>query len=313
MEIESDLFEELHLPIQSIHDELFEKNGINVDILRLDQTDRVISGNKWFKLKYNILQAKLEQKKQLITFGGAYSNHIHAVAAAGERWGFETIALIRGEEVLPLNPTLESCKQMKMKFKYVSRAEYRLRHVAQYIYDIQNRYPDAYIIPEGGTNALAIKGSGEIWNYIPQGYHFIILAGGTGGTAAGVIAKGRRDTTVIVIQVLKADKYLSRQLKNYFAMYGYYDLAPYEVHDEYHAGGYAHYNDEIIATSERLNEEHGIPLDYLYTSKVYFAMRDLTLKKRFPTGSKILMLHTGGLQGNLGFAERYKNRITKNI
>jgi len=313
MEIESDLFDELHLPIQSINDELFERNGVSVDILRLDQTDGLISGNKWFKLKYNILNAKLERKTQLLTFGGAYSNHIHAVAAAGERWGFETLAFIRGEETLPLNPTLNSCKQMKMKFHYVSREEYRLRHIAQYIEEIQKKYPEAYIIPEGGTNSLAIKGSGEIWNHIPAGYHFVVVAGGTGGTAAGINKKKKRETTIMVVQVLKADNYLARQIKNYFDIYRYYETAPYEVLDEYHAGGYAHFNDEVIETADKLKEEQGITLDYVYTAKVYFALRDLTAKRRFPPGAKVLMLHTGGLQGNLGFAERYKNRFTKNI
>ncbi len=179
--------------------------GIQLDILREDSLFPDISGNKFRKLKYNIEAAKKQDKKQLISFGGAFSNHIAAVAKAGEKYDFQTFGIIRGEELAskPLNNTLQFATKKGMQLQFVSRKEYQERNSESYLKNLQNSFPEAYIIPEGGTNSLAIKGCEEILGEHTKPYDYIAIAVGTGGTISGLINSATPNQNILGFPALK--------------------------------------------------------------------------------------------------------------
>jgi 1-aminocyclopropane-1-carboxylate deaminase len=252
-----------------------------------------ISGNKYRKLKYNLLEAKRLNKNVLLTFGGAFSNHIAAVAAAGDEFGFKTIGVIRGEELsfkISDNPTLSFAKKQGMEFHFVSREAYRLKTSASFIDDLKSRFGDFYLIPEGGTNQLAINGCEEILKESDQTFDYICCAVGTGGSISGLINSSFSNQKILGFPALKGD-FLQREISK-FANKTNWELIP-----DYHFGGYAKIKPELISFINSFKERYGIPLDPIYTGKMMFGLFDLMKQGYFPEGSKILAIHTGGLQG----------------
>ena len=280
----------INLPIHQLEGLLFSKHNVSLSILRLDKTDEYISGNKYFKLKYNLQEAQLEGKNTLLTFGGAYSNHIAATAAAGKLFGFKTIGIIRGEEHLPLNPTLSKAIENGMEIHYLDRGTYRNKKEPPVLQNLHNTYGDFFLIPEGGTNDLAIKGTKEIINYIPKDFDTICCAIGTGGTIAGLIESTKKQ--ILGFPALKGDfvqemvnELLSKQYSNWSLI------------QDYHFGGYAKTKPELLSFMQKFKNEFNIPLEQIYTGKMLFGIFDLIEKKHFKGGTNILAIHTGGLQG----------------
>lgn len=273
---------------------IFRTNsGVELWLKRENLIHPTVSGNKYRKLKYNLIHAKANKLDTLITFGGAFSNHIAAVAAAGELCNFKTVGIIRGEELelkIQDNPTLQFAKDKGMSLKFVSRATYRQKAETTYLESLKRTYPVAYIIPEGGTNDLAVKGCEEILTKEDAVFDVICCAVGTGGTIAGLINSAQSHQKIMGFPALKGD-FLTDEIRK-FARRNNWQLV-----NDYHFGGYAKINDTLVAFINRSYEDLGIQLDPVYTGKMLFGIADLINKEYFEPHTKILAIHTGGLQG----------------
>lgn len=267
--------------------------GIEVYVKREDVLHSEISGNKFRKLKYNLIEARNLGFTKLLTFGGAYSNHIAAVAAAGKEFGFETIGVIRGEELQEKyleNPTLKKASENGMQFEFVTRTQYRDKNNLEFLDQLKEKFGDFYLIPEGGTNELAVKGCKEILTDDDELFDFICCAVGTGGTISGIINSLKPHQKAIGFPALKGD-FLTEDIQKY-AKNSQWNLVT-----DYHFGGYAKINDELKQFMKQFFKKYLISLDPVYTSKTFFGVIDLISKGYFKPDSKILIIHTGGLQG----------------
>lgn len=273
--------------------------GIKLLVKREDQNHPFISGNKWWKLKYNLEAAQQQGYKTLLTFGGAYSNHIYATAAAAYELGLKSIGVIRGEETLPLNATLAFAKSGGMQLHYISREAYRQKTEEGFMKNLHDRFGDFYLIPEGGTNELAIKGCVEFAQQLQHeaAFDYMCLPVGTGGTMAGVIAGMNAQTQVVGISVLKNGEFLADEVKNHLKNFSDRVYGNWRIETSYHHGGYAKTNAQLFAFMDEMNVNHNLPLDPVYTAKLMWAVLDMIEKEKFTPGSNVLMLHTGGLQG----------------
>jgi 1-aminocyclopropane-1-carboxylate deaminase len=263
-----------------------------------------VSGNKFRKLKYNLLKAKEKSFETLLTFGGAFSNHIAAVAYAGKENGFKTIGIIRGDELrdkIAENPTLTFAQNCGMEFKFVSREEYRLKNEASFVDNLKEEFGNFYAIPEGGTNELAIKGCQEILTEEDAAFDFICCSIGTGGTIAGIINSALPHQKVLGFPALKGD-FLKEEIR-IFAQNKNWELIT-----DYHFGGYGKVNQDLIAFINQFYDKNNIPLDPIYTGKMVFGVMDMIERNYFPDQSKILLIHTGGIQGIQGMNMKLKNK-----
>lgn len=310
--IEEQLGIQIQTPIQEINLQKFNISGIKLFIKRDDLIHPSLSGNKWYKLKYNLLEATKKNLNTLLTFGGAYSNHINAVAFAGKNLGMNTIGIIRGEEHLPLNPTLDFAKNSGMKIFYISRNEYRHKNDSDFIDHLKNRFGDFYLIPSGGTNDLAVKGCEEIIKNINIDFDVVVVPVGTGGTLAGIVKglKIQKDKKAIGIAVLKNAGFLNDVV---LELAGENILeenkSNWEILLNYHFGGYAKFNKSLLDFINQFKEYTGIQLDPVYTGKMIYGVIDLIDKEYIDKGSKIVAIHTGGLQGISGFYERFQKKL----
>ena len=279
-------------------------NGIAVTIKRDDLIHPIVSGNKFRKLKYNLLQAKKENKKSLLTFGGAFSNHIAAVAFAAQEQGFQSIGIIRGDELsnkIASNPTLQFAQQCGMQFEFVSRESYRSKHEENFISDLKSRFGDFYLVPEGGTNELAVKGCQEILTAEDAKFNYVCCAVGTGGTISGIINSSLPHQKVLGFPALKGD-FLQDEIRIFV------ENENWELVNDYHFGGYGKINQDLIAFINQFYSDTKIPLDPVYTGKMVYGIFDLIQKNYFPAHSNILLIHTGGLQGIYGMNEKLKKK-----
>jgi 1-aminocyclopropane-1-carboxylate deaminase len=268
-------------------------DGIRLTVKREDLLHPHISGNKFRKMKYNILRAKEEGKQALLTFGGAFSNHIAATAAAGKEYGFETVGVIRGDELVDKigdNPTLAFAENCGMRFKFVTREAYRHKAENAFIEGLRATFGDFYHVPEGGTNDLAIKGCEEILQPEDARFTHICCAVGTGGTISGLINTALPHQQVVGFPALKG-----AGLDKDIAMYAKQDN--WQLVEDYHCGGYGKIREELIAFMNDFFEKTGILLDPVYTGKLFFGVIDWIQNGKFPENSDILLIHTGGLQG----------------
>jgi 1-aminocyclopropane-1-carboxylate deaminase len=279
-------------------------NSISVQIKREDLLHPFVSGNKFRKLKYNLLQAKAENQNTILTFGGAFSNHIAAVAYAGKEQGFKTIGIIRGDELfdkIDENPTLKFAQSCGMVFKFVSREEYRLKSEISFLEDLKKEFGTYYLIPEGGTNGLAIKGCEEILIESDSEFDYICCAVGTGGTISGIINSSKPHQKVLGFPALKGD-FLQDEIRNFV------QNDNWELITDFHFGGYAKVNEELILFINQFKLENQILLDPVYTAKMVFGVTDMIKKNYFAANSKILIIHTGGLQGINGMNFKLKKK-----
>lgn len=303
------IFELPSTPLQKIENSFLAKKGINLFIKREDLNHTEFSGNKLHKLKYNLLKAKEDSYNTLLTFGGAYSNHIHAVAAAGKYFGFKTIGIIRGEEHLPLNPTLKFASDSGMSLHYMNRSQYRLKHSVRVIKQLKTQFGKFYLIPEGGSNALAVKGCAEIVDSIQIDFDIICTPCGTGGTLAGLTAGLNGKSSVLGFAVLKGASFLVNDIKSLLISSGHGHLSNWNVNLDYHFGGYAKINFELVSFSSSFEAETGIRLEPVYTGKMMFGIYDLISRNLINEGSSIIALHTGGLQGLDGMKKKYAGSL----
>lgn len=283
-------------------------NNVRLYIKREDLLHPIISGNKWRKLKYNLMAAKEVGKSTLLTFGGAYSNHIHAVAGAAKEYGFKSIGIIRGEEHLPLNPTLQDAHDMGINLQYMDRTTYRQKQSKELLDSLRKTFGDVYMIPEGGTNELAIKGAAEIVEGIEDDYDYLCVACGTGGTAAGIISGLNGRSEVLGFSVLKGD-FHHQEIVNWLSTTEKPLLDNWHVNTDYHFDGYAKFDLQLINFINRFKSNYHIQLDPIYTGKMLFGVFDLISKGHFPAKTRVLAIHTGGLQGIAGFNQRFTNLI----
>lgn len=289
---------QIYSPEEQLHDPLFSEKEISVFLKRDDMIHPFISGNKWRKLKYNILQAKTENKDHLVTFGGVWSNHLLATACAAAKYGMQSTAFVRGEDIN--SDVLVLCRIFGMQLLFTDRMAYRDKKT---LYEKKfARDPHAIFIDEGGAGKNAMKGCAEIIAELKTPYDHLFCAAGTGSTFAGLL-KGLKDAKLDTqghcIPVLKGADFLKEEINAYF------DTAPsYAFHDEYHFGGYAKTTNELFEFIRNFTSQTGILLDPVYTGKMMFALYDLARKDHFPKGSTILAVHTGGLFGLLGMKEQ---------
>lgn len=268
-----------------------EYNGYQIGILRLDLIHPEISGNKWFKLKYNFEQAKKENKTTIITFGGAFSNHILATAVAAKLAGIKSTGIIRGEETSSSNPTLSFAKENEMELLFVNRTEYSQKNDSGYLQRLGYMYPEAYIVPEGGDNRLGQKGCEEILTEETAKYSSIFCASGTGTTYKGIAKSLLPHQKLMIVNALKFE--------------GITNEPQTEFLNNYHFGGYAKHTQELLDFKLWFEKTYSIELDYVYTSKSFYAAFDLMKQNKLDKQKDILIIHCGGLQGNKGYEGRY--------
>ncbi len=270
--------------------EIFNDHAIEVSVLRLDKIHPVISGNKWFKLKYYLEDAISQKKKNIITFGGAWSNHIIATAAACKLWGLNATGIIRGEEPAELSPTLKQAKEMGMQLIFISREDYKTKKITEkFLTD------ECYLIPEGGYGRKGAAGAAGIFKYCDQEiYTHIVCAVGTGTMLAGLITATLPQQMIIGISILKNNNVLEENVRSLLNN----ESSNFQIFHDYHFGGYAKHTDELLNFMNAFYEQTKIPSDFVYTGKLFFAITDLITKNFFPQGSKLLLIHSGGIQGN---------------
>lgn len=290
---------EIYSPLQQIHHQVFEDKGLDVFIKRDDLIHPIISGNKWRKLKYLLRQAQGENKTHLVTFGGAYSNHLLATAAAAAKFGFQSTGFVRGEEVD--NDTLFLCRLHGMELIFTSRESYRDKQLlfTKHFADAT----DAFFIDEGGASAEGARGCSELMDELTGPYDHIFCACGTGTTAAGIIngiTKYGLSSQFHGIPVLKNGGFLKSDIDAWLTA-----ASNYLLHTEYDFGGYGKTTNELIEFVKQFVASTGILIEPVYTGKMLYALYDLINKDHFRRGSKILAIHTGGIWGLLGMKNKF--------
>ncbi len=299
-------------PLQKLQSTFLDKANVQLFVKRDDLIHSQFGGNKWRKLKYNLQHAKNKNFDTLLTFGGAWSNHIYATAAAGKYFGFNTIGLIRGEKHQPLNATLAFAERCGMLLHYIDRKQYRQKDEASYQKKIIEEFGNVYILPEGGSNALAIKGCEEIVHeinkQIDKPFDIICCASGTGATLAGMVSainaeKSTQKKSAIGFSALKGGEFLTSEVHNFLSnnTTGHPTPKNWRIESNFHFGGYAKINDELIHFMHEFQSQYNIALDAVYTAKMFYGLFELIRSNTFEPGSIIVAVHSGGLQGNKGF------------
>ena len=287
--------ENLRITTQYIQDQVLSENNVSLAVLRLDLVDPVISGNKLFKLQ-PYLQDALLVYNRIITFGGPYSNHLAATAAACNRNNVRSVGIIRGERSSTLSATLLYCESQEMILKFIPREEYKKKTGILFANKLREEFGEHILIPEGGYGIKGVNGASKIAEFYGSGYSHICCPVGTATTLAGLIKGSDNNISFIGFSAIKAlgdfDERMSlllpgRHLKNYV------------LNNTYHFGGFAKRTPELIDFMNRFFQQHSVPSDFVYTAKMFFGILELVKSHYFKSGSKILCIHTGGLQGNL--------------
>lgn len=291
---------EIYSPVHQIKNNIFDERGLSVYIKRDDLIHPLISGNKWRKLKHILKKASTENKNHLVTFGGAYSNHLLATAAAAAKFGFKSTGIVRGEQVK--NNTLFLCRLHGMELIFVDRESYR--HKEELFSKYFGDNIDAFFIDEGGASIQGAQGCAELVDELTETYDHIFCACGTGTTAAGIIIglhQHQLPTEFNAIPVFKNGEFMKAEIDRYLQQ-----PANYQLHTDYHFGGYAKTSNELINFIKNFVVDTGILIEPVYTGKMLYAIYDLADKNYFKPGSKILAIHTGGLMGLLGMKDKFQ-------
>ena len=291
---------QLPSPITQIFSPLFTSKQLQVFIKRDDLIHPIISGNKWRKLKYNLQQAQRAQQNTLLTFGGAWSNHIHATAALGHYLGLQTIGIIRADAAQPLTAMLQDAQHWGMQLAFTTREHYRQKTQTNFINGLRQQYGDFYLIPEGGSNTLGMQGCAEIIDELTESYDVICIECGTGTTLAGVICGNKNQTQILGFSVLKGADLLSQEvqtmLNNAHCHYN-----NWQINNDYHFGGYAKTTPVLFEFMASFKRDHGVQLEPVYSGKMFYGLLDLIEKDYFKPGSRLVAIHGGGLQGLRGY------------
>lgn len=296
----------LPTPLQELSHELLEEKGIKLYVKRDDLIHAEIMGNKWRKLKYNLKSMADQNLKSLVTMGGAFSNHIVATAVAAKENNLASVGIIRGDELNETsNSTLQTAHDCGMKFEFVDRSTFRAWR--ENPNQLKAKYPNHYFLPEGGTNELAIKGCEEILPEIEAIFDVAVTPIGTGGTFAGLLKSAKNHQKILGISSLKG-AFIHQETQNLLKKYRI-DKTNYQVIDRYHFGGYGKTKPELIDFINWFKENFSVALDPIYTGKAFFAVWDMIKSDKFEKNLKIVILHTGGLQGIEGFNRKNENII----
>jgi 1-aminocyclopropane-1-carboxylate deaminase len=281
-----------HPPLQKITHEVFEEKKLSVHLLRLDKIHPTVNGNKWYKLKHNIHYAIQNNYEGILTFGGQFSNHIYATAAAANLSSLKSVGIIGGANALALTSTLHFAMHQGMQLHFISKEEYRKKGECYFLENIKNNFPNYLIVPEGGTNQLAIAGTSEIASLIPIDFNFIVTACGTGGTIAGIAKALLPHQKAVGISVLKGKDLLTEKIQQLIG-----GNSNFEILTQYHFGGYAKTTEALRKFMVAFHVATNIPIEQVYTAKMLFGTIDLARHNYFPAHSTVILLHTGGLQG----------------
>jgi 1-aminocyclopropane-1-carboxylate deaminase len=295
------------IEVKPIFSELLKNKSIQMDVALLDSIHPLFGGNKWFKLKYNLEEAKRRNAKAIVTFGGAYSNHIYATAAACQVFGIPCIGLIRGEAADINNSTLSKAKAFGMEIDFLSRMDYAEKETELFEYELHEKYGNVYIIPEGGANFFGINGSMEILKSLNHDYDTIAVSCGTATTLTGIVLSAQPNQKIVGFAPMKGGVYLKEtvqyNLNNFLGSKAAAEelIQNVTVIDDYHFGGFAKVNDDLRKEKLKLEQSFGFELDYVYTAKMFYGLLDMIEKGLLLGNQKMLVIHTGGLQGNAGF------------
>lgn len=286
-------------PLQEINHPTLDKAGIRLLIKREDLNHALVSGNKWWKLKYNLAESAQLNCRTILTFGGAYSNHIFATSAAAKECGLNSIGVIRGERVAPLNHTLSFAEAQGMKLHFISRELYRTKDDTSFEKSLKEKFGDFFLIPEGGTNKFALRGTAEFAREKLSKITFdvLMLPVGTGGTLAGIVAGLEGSREVLGVSVLKNGDFLKNDIQNFLKKYSEKEYGNWTLLTSYDHGGYAKVTQELLDLVSAMKMQHNLPLDTVYTGKLMSAALKEAERGRFSRGTTVLALHTGGLQG----------------
>ncbi len=291
---------------QQITSSLLKEKKIKLYLKRIDENCPYVSGNKIYKLKYNIDYILNKGYKKVLTFGGAYSNHILATAYIANKFNLSSTGIIRGDEVLPLNPTLKLAKKYGMNLIYFNRKNYKLLTQYQKLTLIPSEYKESYILPEGGTNKLAVRGTQEILDLLDN-QDYICCSVGTGGTISGLINSSNQEQNILGFPAIKGISLLEENIIKWS------DKANWKLINDYHFGGYSKFDNNLIDFIMEFYAKYSISLDMVYTGKMMYGIFDLINKDFFPKNSTILAIHTGGLQGNLGMNIKFGLDLPHNL
>ncbi|ARN75949.1 1-aminocyclopropane-1-carboxylate deaminase/D-cysteine desulfhydrase [Oceanicoccus sagamiensis] len=305
-------------PIQYIDDPALAASGVELNILRLDRFFPPISGNKYFKLKHNVDYARRHGYQRLLSFGGAYSNHIHALALAGRHYGFGTIGLIRGEQSMEanLNPTLQDAVDAGMDLHFLDRSQYRNKHDKDFVARLQAEFSDAFIIPEGGSNLLGVKGCmeivGHIQHHLDDNYDLVIVPCGTAATLAGIAAALPDNKQVVGVAVLKNAQFLNDEVTAYLQQLGV-AKDNWQILLDYHGGGYAKLNQSLAHFIQQFEQANTLQIEPVYTGKMFYGLYDQLIHSAQFKGKRIVAVHTGGLQGLRGIGDQLEKLQAKAV
>ena len=287
--------------LQDVPDELPQRHGISLRMLRLDALHPQISGNKWFKLRHNLLAAREQGFSRLLSFGGAYSNHLYALSAAAKLFGFEAVAVLRGELITPLNSTLQFAADQGMHFHPVSRSDYRRRDDPEFIAQLLAQYPDTYVIPEGGANALGMRGCMDIvsalsWKETNSDRRLLTLACGTGTTLSGIVGGAGSDFRVLGFSALKGGGFLKDEVVAGLKLLGEEGKRPWDIDLNAHGRGYGKSDADLETFMAGFSQRTGVELDHVYTGKMMRRLYALIESGQIARGTEIIAVHTGGLR-----------------
>jgi 1-aminocyclopropane-1-carboxylate deaminase len=300
-------------PITQLDEPLLADKNIQLFIKRDELIDPVIQGNKWRKLKYNLLTAEEQSAKTILSFGGAYSNHLHALAAAGRLFNFNTIGIIRGERPATLSPTLQDMQDWGMQLEFISRADYRKQEASEFIQQLKQKYGQFYLIPEGGNNAAGRQGCAELLDELDEHYDVICCEVGSGTQFSALVSQhatssqAAQQTHYLGFVVMK-NPALLQQLEDYFQQQQV-TYKNWSLNHDYHFGGFARANDTLHEFIRQYKQQHGIQLEPVYSGKMLYGIYQLIEQDYFKPGSRILAIHGGGLQGLRGFADNYPDEF----
>jgi len=295
------------VPLQQLEHKILTDAGIELLVRRDDLVDAELSGNKFYKLFFNLRAAREQGFNTLLSFGGAYSNHLHALAAAGNRCGFNTLGVVRGERPSHLSPTLRDAVAWGMQLVFVSRMDYQRKSEPELIAEFQSRYGDFYLIPEGGANVAGARGMQALGRILEQrlkgDYTAVCMASGTGTSLAGLAAGIDREKPAIGFSVLKGEGGLGNSIsRTYRQLCDSHGADNWRLISGFHAGGYGKKHPEYLSQFwQEFERTSGIPLDPIYTLKLFWGIYSLAQQGYWPRGSRIVALHSGGLQGRRGF------------
>lgn len=294
--------DEQAVAIQQLNSDWYHQKVSALDILRLDLIHPVISGNKWYKLKHNLMHAIHEGYKSILTFGGAHSNHLIATAAAAKQYGIAAKGIVRGEyHKENYSATLAACEDEGMELIFINKEEYSHKHEPTWLQKLEAQFDDTFIIPEGGANEWGREGAEEIAAFIPPAYTHVCVSVGTGTTFKGLRNGLADEQQLLGFVPMKQGVYLKEEIE------GHIHPAKnknWQLFDKWHFGGFGKWNDELLAFMNDCYNTNNLPLDIVYTSKMMYGVHEMITENYFPVSARILCIHTGGLQGNASVQER---------